>query len=150
MRAAGITEPYRCSAHGKAVFEHVDEYANDCTVTPYQLDDETGGCADCETYAVIGMHWDTCPQRGRFRPLTTDDWRRKAERLKARTDELEKRLDELLGRGGDPELATLGNIVAELQRLDETERGRTLRYLNHRYADSGATVVRGPGSAPPL
>lgn len=56
----------RCVAHGKTAHEHVGAYANDCTAIPKRMH-ITGGCWDCEVYAETGMHWDTCPQRGRNR-----------------------------------------------------------------------------------
>lgn len=87
-----------------------------------------------------------------------DEWRREAERLKVENDKLQsERLSARQASESDPEIMALARIVAELQRLDDAERGRTLRYLNHRYADSGAPVVRRgglvinpPGGAPPL
>lgn len=120
------------------------------------------------------MHWDTCPQRGRNRPrdLATH-WRREAERLKVENGKLQTDSNLLRAQltaqqtarqasASDPEIMALAHIVGELQRLDEAERGRTLRYLNHRYAPSGEPVtrvgglVRGPvmmntpGGPPPL
>jgi hypothetical protein len=156
----------RCSAHGKTVAEHVDGYANDCTAVPSNLVER--GCGDCETYGGTGLHWDTCPQRGRnSRPAEQLDavlaerseaprdlashWRRQYERLKIELDELQARqLTARQASASDPEIMALARIVAELQRLDDAERGRVLRYLNHRYMPSNVPetvrVVMGGGA----
>lgn len=39
MRAAGVTEPHRCSAHGRTIDEHTDDYAGDCTALPERAGD---------------------------------------------------------------------------------------------------------------
>ena len=82
--------------------------------------------------------------------LLADHWRREAERLKVRGDELEARLAEVLG----PELPDLG---VELRRLEalvqayqamptDAERRRAMNYLRDRFP--GPTVMRGaPGGS---
>jgi hypothetical protein len=60
------TEAPRCSAHGRTAIEHVDAYANDCTAPTMWADGSPSDeCSSCSTYAEGGMHWDTCPNRGR-------------------------------------------------------------------------------------
>lgn len=121
----------RCSAHGKTAAEHIDGCADDCTRPPPLREGvPVGHCPHCATYGATGMHWDTCPYRGRN---VLDEPHRMPWSL------------DLPGAPRDPELRALAGIVAELQRLDDAERGRILRYLNHRYMPGD----RGPGSAPP-
>jgi hypothetical protein len=65
----------RCMAHGRTVAEHVNGYEHDCTEPPAHAG-RAGQCPDCAWWEDTGMHWDSCPQRGRHRGLTPDqhDW----------------------------------------------------------------------------
>jgi hypothetical protein len=111
-------EPHLCSAHGLTKGEHDVSplHANDCTApSPLGSDD----CPDCQTYAITGMHWDTCQYRGRnSRPAPEDPG----------------------PHVGEP----VSEIHVELQRLDafvracqamatDPERRRALNYLRDRF-----------------
>lgn len=46
---------FRCMAHGDYAWQHTYD---DCTRVSTRC--------QCGTFAETGMHWDTCPGRGRF------------------------------------------------------------------------------------
>lgn len=66
-RPPAARNPARCSAHGRTLAEHERDDPPDCNAPPILA--MGTGCAECETYAESGLHWDTCPQRGRFRNI---------------------------------------------------------------------------------
>ena len=53
----GEPDAPRCPAHGMTLGEHQRKGDDDCT---YRSDR-----CQCGVYATTGMHWDTCPGRGR-------------------------------------------------------------------------------------
>lgn len=48
----------RCSAHGKTLSQHIDAGYDDC--------ERPSDACLCGTFPAYGLHWDTCPGRGRF------------------------------------------------------------------------------------
>lgn len=161
-----LREAPRCSAHGKTAIEHIDGYANDCTATPPITDGSPSDeCTQCETYQQTGMHWDTCPNRGRNSrgtPIIGDDgvqvdyaairslaerWQREAERLKKENDVLQAELKARPSVWVEPEVLALARCVAELEPLARGARRRAMAYLTARYAEHGWNFG---GLIPPL
>ena len=52
-------DPWKCPAHGKTLVEHLATapLRNDCA--------KASDRCQCSVFEVYGLHWDTCPGRGR-------------------------------------------------------------------------------------